>query len=427
MAARRIVLCSIAGVAFASLVLASRGDQAAEFRSCVSICQSRTCQSSTSEPLSLALRLTRWTCEDDCKYHCMHLITDRAVEHGATIEQYHGKWPFWRFAGMQEPASVLFSVFNFAAHVFGARKLREKVPEGHPMKKYYLMFAFVSMNAWVWSSVFHTRDLPITEKLDYFSAALAILYALYYTVIRLFHLYPMERFRLTAGPPSSTTSRIRGLWTLSCALAFLSHISYLTLLPRFDYTYNMVFNLAIGMLHNLLWLSYSLPSSLSCIRRYPGRAKNYRPSHAVKPAIFALLTTAATALELFDFPPWGELPSLKILETDLSYAFLDIGPVSEGHALIIPKYHSNRMDEVPDEYLAEILPIAKKLAKAMDIVDYNILQNNGKIAFQHVFHVHFHIIPKPNEKEGLVLTEWPRVEPPKEELAKVLERIISKL
>ncbi|TFK87702.1 HIT-like protein [Polyporus arcularius HHB13444] len=123
----------------------------------------------------------------------------------------------------------------------------------------------------------------------------------------------------------------------------------------------------------------------------------------------------------------GEIPSLKILETDLSYAFLDIGPVSEGHALIIPKYHSNRMDEVPDEYLADILPIAKKLARAMDIKDYNILQNNGKIAFQHVFHVHFHVIPKPNEKEGLVLTEWPRVEPSKEELAQVLERIVSKL
>ena len=54
-------------------------------------------------------------------------------------------------------------------------------------------------------------------------------------------------------------------------------------------------------------------------------------------------------------------------------------------------------------------------------------QNNGKIAVQHVFHVHFNVIPKPNEKEGLVLTEWPRAEPSKEDLAKVLERIVSKL
>ena len=117
----------------------------------------------------------------------------------------------------------------------------------------------------------------------------------------------MERARLTVAPTPSTTSRVRGLWTLICAFAFIAHVSYLTLLPRFDYAYNMAFNLAIGLSHNLLWLAYSLPSSLSFIRRYPGRAKNYRPSHAAKPASFALLTTAATALELFDFPPWGRI------------------------------------------------------------------------------------------------------------------------
>ncbi|KAI1798388.1 HIT-like domain-containing protein [Ganoderma leucocontextum] len=122
----------------------------------------------------------------------------------------------------------------------------------------------------------------------------------------------------------------------------------------------------------------------------------------------------------------GEIPSFKVLETDLNYAFLDIGPVSEGHTLIIPKYHSDRMDQVPDEYLAEILPLAKKIAKALGVVDYNILQNNGKIAHQHVFHVHFHVIPKPNETEGLGVG-WPRVEQPKEVLAKTLEQLISKL
>lgn len=95
------------------------------------------------------------------------------------------------------------------------------------------------------------------------------------------------------------------LWTLVCALAFFGHVSFLSLLPRFDYTYNMIFNLAVGMVHNLLWILYSLPSSLSFIRRYPGCPRNYRPRHAYKPALFALLTTTATGLELFDFPPWA--------------------------------------------------------------------------------------------------------------------------
>ncbi|KAI0737973.1 Per1-like protein [Daedaleopsis nitida] len=289
------------------LAFSSSGDRAETFRSCVSVCESQFCTDAATYALSFALRLTRWTCIDDCKYQCMHRITDRAIHYGVPVEQYYGKWPFWRYAGMQEPASVLFSIFNFLAHAYGARKIRKRVSREHPMRNYYLMFAFVSMNAWIWSSVFHTRDLPTTEKLDYFSAALAILYALYYTVIRLFHLYPTERFRLTTSPSSNNKSGTRFLWTVLCSIAFIAHISYLSLLPRFDYSYNMIFNLAVGMSHNLLWLAYSLPSSVSCIRRYPGKPKSYRPPHAFRPALFALLTTAATGLELFDFPPWGRI------------------------------------------------------------------------------------------------------------------------
>lgn len=48
--------------------------------------------------------------------------------------------------------------------------------------------------------------------------------------------------------------------------------------------------------------------------------------------------------------------------------------MSEGHTLVIPKYHSASMDEVPDEYLAEILPLAKKIALSIGCTDYNILQ-----------------------------------------------------
>lgn len=53
---------------------------------------------------------------------------------------------------------------------------------------------------------------------------------------------------------------------------------------------------------------------------------------------------------------------------------LRLGPMSEGHTLVIPKYHSASMDEVPDEYLAEILPLAKKIALSIGCTDYNILQ-----------------------------------------------------
>ncbi|KAF8594115.1 HIT-like protein, partial [Ceratobasidium sp. AG-I] len=124
----------------------------------------------------------------------------------------------------------------------------------------------------------------------------------------------------------------------------------------------------------------------------------------------------------------GEIPSMKLLETSLSYSFLDIGPLSKGHCLVIPKYHGEKLHDIPDEYLADALPIAKKLAIATGATDYNILQNNGKIAHQVVPHVHFHVIPKPSatDTEGLVIG-WPTQKLEKEELQKVFEEIKSKL
>jgi post-GPI attachment to proteins factor 3 len=151
-------LLLVAALAALQIAYASSGDRAQIFVDCVSSCHAQRCTNSFAA-LPLALRLTRWTCTDDCKYQCMHLITDDAVATGARIHQYYGKWPFWRLAGMQEPASVAFSLLNMFFHVKGALEIQRRIPSVHPMKPYYLVFSLVSVNAWIWSSVFHTRGL----------------------------------------------------------------------------------------------------------------------------------------------------------------------------------------------------------------------------------------------------------------------------
>ncbi|KDR81958.1 hypothetical protein GALMADRAFT_135342 [Galerina marginata CBS 339.88] len=299
----RILWTLLTIVTLSRCVCASSGDRSPEFVHCVDLCRAEKCGPHQTEPLPMALRLTRWTCTDDCKYRCMHEITDRDIQLGKPVHQYHGKWPFWRFAGMQEPASVAFSLLNLWAHARGASKVRRKVSKDHPMRSYYLVWSMVSVNAWVWSSVFHTRDLPLTEKLDYFSAALAIMYALYYTTVRLFHLYPLPTSRLTLTEKPGNAKR--KILASICILSYIAHVSYLSLLPRFDYTYNMAFNLALGLVHNALWAVYSLPTSISLLRRFPSHPKSYRPQFVSKAAVFVILTTAATGLELFDFPPWA--------------------------------------------------------------------------------------------------------------------------
>jgi diadenosine tetraphosphate (Ap4A) HIT family hydrolase len=122
----------------------------------------------------------------------------------------------------------------------------------------------------------------------------------------------------------------------------------------------------------------------------------------------------------------GEIPSMKIFESEKTFAFLDIGPLSRGHSLIIPKFHGAKLHDIPDEHLHEVLSVTKKIAMAQGVEDYNVLQNNGRIAHQMVDHVHFHLIPKPNEKEGLGVG-WPQQSPDKSDLQKLLEEIKSKM
>ena len=99
----------------------------------------------------------------------------------------------------------------------------------------------------------------------------------------------------------------------------------------------------------------------------------------------------------------GDIPSFKIYEDNDFLAFLDIAPGTKGHTLIIPKVHATTLEELPDDKAAKILVLAKKIVKAMKEVhgftNYNIIQNNGKLAGQTVDHYHMHIIPRYSVEE----------------------------
>lgn len=106
----------------------------------------------------------------------------------------------------------------------------------------------------------------------------------------------------------------------------------------------------------------------------------------------------------------GEIPCHKVYEDDKVFGFLDIGPLSPGHTLVIPKEPAPTLDQLSDDSAAaigRILPrLCRAVMKATGTSDYNILQNNGAPAHQVVMHVHFHIIPKPNAETGLGI-DWP--------------------
>ncbi|KAI9822334.1 MAG: Adenosine 5'-monophosphoramidase [Pycnora praestabilis] len=122
----------------------------------------------------------------------------------------------------------------------------------------------------------------------------------------------------------------------------------------------------------------------------------------------------------------GDIPSFKLFESDKAFAFLDIQPLSKGHAMVIPKHHGAKLTDIPDDQLTDILPVVKKLVAATGAENYNILQNNGRLAHQEVDHVHFHMIPKPNQQEGLGI-EWPAEKADMDSLKKLFEQLKSKM
>lgn len=94
----------------------------------------------------------------------------------------------------------------------------------------------------------------------------------------------------------------------------------------------------------------------------------------------------------------GEIPAATVYEDDDFRVIMDLGPASKGHALILPKEHYANLYELDDEVAAKALVVAKKvITKLTDILGcdgYNILQNNGTVAGQTVFHFHIHLIPR---------------------------------
>jgi len=126
----------------------------------------------------------------------------------------------------------------------------------------------------------------------------------------------------------------------------------------------------------------------NCIQR-----KSEISEHAIKDCIFCKIIE-------------GKIPTNKIYENEHIFAFLDINPVSKGHTLVVPKEHYEKLEDVPDELLKEIMKavkhIGKAVMKATNSHAYNLGVNNGRDAGQVVMHAHFHIMPR-QKGDGLEL------------------------
>jgi len=119
----------------------------------------------------------------------------------------------------------------------------------------------------------------------------------------------------------------------------------------------------------------------------------------------------------------GDIPAEKIFEDENTFVFLDIGPVSKGHMLVIPKNHAENLTEGSVEdacsLMATVHKIAPDVMRGLGATGYNIGMNHGKDAGQEVFHTHIHLMPR-YEKDSRLFVKF---QPSKEELHEVAKKI----
>jgi len=132
---------------------------------------------------------------------------------------------------------------------------------------------------------------------------------------------------------------------------------------------------------------------------------------------------------VFDRILSGDIPCHRVYEDEHVLAFLDIGPLSPGHTLLIPKERVAHLHELSDEAAAAVGRVLPRLCRAVlhasGAKAYNLLQNNGLGAHQLVMHVHFHIIPK-LEGRGLGI-RWETGSLSPEDAGRLLERMRESL
>lgn len=314
----------VAVAALATQVFGSPGDQLDEFIDCTCACEYyRRCAGSGINYIdpntndfhnvdfvalidneknwldNLVSKVTFWDCMSECDYVCQQMITEDRIQRGEEILQFHGKWPFRKIWGFQEFFASIFSIGNFVSQYRGYKMIRRRMErqKAQPDMFYdmllqsYLFVSMMGMMAWLSSTVFHFRDLLITEKFDYFFAGGTVLTAFHAILNRVIYkkLHKNNEFKYM----------VMQLVRYTTLTIFTCHI--LRLYIDWSYTYNMRFNICFGVLQYLILIYVAIDNHYEIVTpTAKGKYKNdtFRLVHL--PIILVLFTAMAMSLELFD-------------------------------------------------------------------------------------------------------------------------------
>ncbi|XP_076953962.1 uncharacterized protein LOC143628196 [Bidens hawaiensis] len=233
----------------------------------------------------LYIKWKKWECLSGCRYECMLVREGKREKAGDKPVKYHGKWPLKRAFGIEEPVAVALSALNLAVQFHGWVSffilVNYKLPLSPTRQTYYEytglwhVYGTLSMNFLFWSAVYHSRDVEMTEKLNYSSAAALLGFSLIVAILRAFNIRSEAARVMVAAP----------------LIAFVTtHILYLNCY-NFDYGLNVKVCLILAVAQLLVWVVWSGVSN------HPSRWKI---------RLVAVGECLIIFFQIYDLPPfWG--------------------------------------------------------------------------------------------------------------------------
>ncbi|KAL1299983.1 hypothetical protein HN51_044605 [Arachis hypogaea] len=289
---------------FIPVLNASAGDADPNYRSCVTECGETGCVggkcfpectiSLNGVPLNhsrnliekLIVQWKKGSCKNNCQYHCMIDREEKRalLDHHDPIK-YNGKWPYKCIYGIQEPASVALLALNLAMHFHGwisfISLLKNKLPLKVGKKAHYgyaglwHVYGFLSVNAFFWCAVRHSRDMELTEKLDHSSTVALVGFSLILAILRTLNISNEANRVMISAPLTSFVT---------------THILYNCFM--LDFGWNETICQVLIVMQLTVWTIWGV------INQHPSRWK-------VLLVIFG--SVVSLLLQAFDFPPYQGL------------------------------------------------------------------------------------------------------------------------
>lgn len=296
----RYILLFILLATVVFIVGGSWGDMDPAYQRCLYICETTECgrvqpsmngyikkDSRKHTPYSIPYQIIPLTCEENCNYGCIEEITANRLALNLGVAKYHGHWPFTRYLGLEEPASVVFSILNAVPHFayfWGSCRqyLISKKNQRCYITPWLLCYSVIACFCWISSAIYHSKKTFYTTQLDLITALAFITFGLFMALRRIFG------------------QSVSSLQVNSVAVAMFAGWAYRAYymaqgLVRFDS--HMHVSIGIVVLTTALWLLWILHAQFVSTER-AGLSVKYVC------LLCQVWLICASGLEIFDFPPF---------------------------------------------------------------------------------------------------------------------------